>query len=106
MEAKIQSKAAKITLKSSLKRAAPEQLPNVKSLKRTRMQFEAENKEKETKPSKKLKPVEKPKQNQQKPMKTRSKSAKEKSLKPLSEVPKNKAVKFVNEKTKLAPDKF
>lgn len=38
-------------------------------------------------------------------MKTRSKSAKEKSLKPLSEVPTNKAVKFVDEKTKLAPEK-
>jgi len=61
MEANNQSKAAKITLKSSFKRVAPDQLSNVKSLKRTRMQFEAENKEKETKPSKKLKPVEKPK---------------------------------------------
>ena len=39
-------------------------------------------------------------------MKTRSKSAKEKGLKPLTEASTNKAVKFVNEPSKLEPDKL
>ena len=98
MEAKNQSKVAKVTLKSSLKQAVPE--PTGKSQKRTRMQFEAEKVQKDSKPDKKLKPdTIKPKWvPPPKPMKTRSKSAKEKGLKPLqAKAPGNKIVKFANE---------